>query len=80
MDWHSLHWQSLVSKHEVLDATVKEGIVAYAEKQVYIAQIMAHHFSKQWLPMFEGHCITLDWPMHYTSHNESILGTTVAQC
>jgi hypothetical protein len=79
MDWRSLHWRSLVSKREVLDAAVKEGIVAYAEKQAYIAQMMAHHFSKQWLPALGGHCINPDWPTHYTSYNESIPDTTVAQ-
>ena len=32
MDWCSHHWETLVSKHEVLDVTVREGIVIYAEK------------------------------------------------
>ena len=80
MDWRSRHWESLVSKRDMLDATVREGIAAYAEKQVYIAQTMAHHFSNQWLPLLEGHCITLDWPTHCVSHNTSISDTTVAQC
>ena len=80
MDWRSHHWKSLVSEHKVLDATVREGIAAYAEKQANIAQMMAHRFSNQWLPALEGHCITPDWPTHYTSHNDSIPDTTVAQC
>ena len=75
MDWHSHHWESLVSKCEVLDVTVREGIATYAEKQGYIAKRMAHHFSSKWLPSLEGHCITPDWPTHYTSHNESIPST-----
>jgi hypothetical protein len=70
MDWRSHHWQSLVSKREVLDTTVREGIAAYAEKQAYIAQMMAHRFSKQWLPTLEGHSIA-GWPTEYTSRNES---------
>jgi hypothetical protein len=77
MDWRSHYWHSLVSKCDMLDATVREGIAAYAGKQAYIAQMMAHRFSKQWLSALESHCITLDWPVHYTSH-ESILGTTVS--
>lgn len=71
MDWRSQYWQSLVSKREVLDSTVREGIAAYASKQVYIAQMMAHRFSKQWLPVLEGNSIAPDWPVHYTSHKES---------
>ncbi len=76
MDWHSHYWQSLVFKREVLDAMVREGIAAYAEKQVYITQMMAHHFSEQWLPTLDGHCITPHWPTHYTTHNESLSDTT----
>ena len=82
MDWRLHHWQSRVSKREVSDATVEDGITAYAKKQAYIAQMMAHRFSKQWLPALKGHCIAPDWPTHYTSHNESfptIPDTTVAQ-
>jgi len=67
MDWRSHYWRSLVSKREVLDATVNEGIAAYAEKQAYIAQMMAHRFSQRWLSVLEGHCIPPDWPVHYTS-------------
>lgn len=37
MDWHSHYWQSLVFKHEVLDAMVREGLKAYAEKRAYVA-------------------------------------------
>jgi hypothetical protein len=80
MDWHSHYWHSLVSKREVLDATVREGIAAYADKQAYIAQMTAHRFSKQWLPVLESHRITRDWLVHYTSHKESIPDTTVALC
>jgi hypothetical protein len=68
MDWRSHHWQSLVSKREVSDATVREGLAAYAEKQAYIAQTMAHRLSKQWLPALEGHNIAPGWPTEYTSH------------
>ncbi len=75
MDWRSHHWQSLVFKRKVLDAMVREGIAAYTEKQVYITQMMAHHFSEQWLPTLEGHCITPHWPTHYTTHNESLPDT-----
>lgn len=71
MDWRSHYWQLLVSKRVVLDPTVREGIAAYASKQAYIAQMMAHRFSKQWLPVLEGHCITPGWPVQYTSHKES---------
>jgi hypothetical protein len=46
MDWRSHYWLSLASKREVSDATVREGIAAYAEKQAYIAQMTAHRFSK----------------------------------
>lgn len=49
MDWRSRYWQSLVFKREVLDATVTEGIAAYAKKQADIAEMMAHRFSKKWL-------------------------------
>ena len=69
MDWRSHYWQSLVSKREGLDATVRDGIAAYAEKQAYIAQMIAQRCSKRWLPVLEGQCITPDWPVHYTSHN-----------
>ena len=79
MDWRSHHWQSLVSKREVLDATVREGIAAYAEKQAYVAKMMAHRFSKQWVPALEGYSITPDWPTRYRPDNESIPDTTVAQ-
>lgn len=50
MAWRSCHWQSLAFKREeVLDATVTEGIGAYAKKQADIAEMMAHRFSKKWL-------------------------------
>ena len=29
MNWHVHHWRSLISKHQVLDATLQEGIAAY---------------------------------------------------
>ena len=72
LDWRSHYWRSLVSKCAVLHATVREGIAAYAEKQAYIAQMMARRFSKEWLSVLEAHCITPDWPIHYTSHEKSI--------
>ena len=72
LDWRSHYWRSLVSKREVSHATVREGIAAYAEKQAYIAQMMAHRFSKEWLSTHGAHNITTDWPILYTSHKESI--------
>ena len=46
MDWRAQYWQSLVSKRQVLDATLREGTAAYAEKQAYVAQAMARNFSQ----------------------------------
>jgi hypothetical protein len=76
MDWRSQYWQSLVSKREVLDSTVREGIAAYASKQAYVALMMARRFSEQWLPLLDSHCIAPDWPVQYTSHESSIPDTS----
>jgi hypothetical protein len=67
MDWRAQYWRSLVSKRQVSDATLREGMVAYAEKQAYIAQGMAHNFSQRWLPLLGGNSIIPDWPEHYTA-------------
>jgi hypothetical protein len=65
MDWRALHWRSLISERQVLDATIREGLMAYAAKQAAIAQAMAHNFSQKWLPLLRGHSIIPDWPEHY---------------
>ena len=67
MDWHAQYWQSLVSKRQVLDATLREGTAAYAEKQAYVAQAMARNFSQRWLPVLERCSIIPDWPERYTA-------------
>ena len=46
MDWHAEYWQSVVSLCQGLDATLREGTAAYAEKQAYIVQAMARNFSQ----------------------------------
>jgi hypothetical protein len=66
MDWRTQYWQSLVSKGQVSDPTVQEGMGAYVEKQAYIAQAMARNFSQKWAPLLAGHSIIPDWPEHYT--------------
>ena len=65
MDWRAHHWRSLISKRQVSDATLREGIAAYAEKQAYIEEAMARNFSQKWIPTLGGHSITPDWPKHY---------------
>jgi hypothetical protein len=67
MEWCAHYWKSLVSKQEVADAMVREGIAAYAEKQAYIAQAMGKHFAKEWLPIHERYCFTPNWPTQYNS-------------
>jgi hypothetical protein len=65
MDWRAHHWRSLISKRQVPDSALREGVAAYAEKQAYIAHGMARNFSHKWLPLLGGNSITPDWPEHY---------------
>jgi hypothetical protein len=65
MDWRVQYWRELVSKRQVLDTTLQEGIAAYAEKQAHIAQAMAYNFSQRWLPLLGGNSLTPDWPERY---------------
>jgi hypothetical protein len=65
MDWRALYWRSLASERQVSDATMREGLVAYAEKQAHVAQAMAHSFSQKWLPLLGGYSIIPDWPERY---------------
>jgi len=72
MVWRAHYWKSLVSKREVVDATIREGIAAYAEKQAYIAQTMGKRFAKEWLPIHESYCFTPNWPAQYISDTSCI--------
>jgi hypothetical protein len=65
MDWRAQYWQSLTLKRQVPDATLREGVAAYAEKQAYISQAMGRKFSQKWFPILGGNSITPDWPEHY---------------
>jgi hypothetical protein len=65
MDWRVCYWQSCASKRQVSDATVQEGITAYAERQAHIVQALAHSFAQKWLPLLKGYSITPNWPKHY---------------
>ena len=67
MDWWVHYWQSLASKRQLLDATVQEGIMAYAAKRAHVMQTMADRFVQEWLPLLKGYSITPSWPEHYIS-------------
>jgi hypothetical protein len=72
MDWHAWYWRLLISKCQVLDAALQEGMAAYAEKQAHIAEAMAHKCSQEWFPLLEGFSIIPDWPEHHTSNGATL--------
>lgn len=69
MGWHATYWQSLISKSQVADTGIREGISAYAKKQAHIMQTMGKQFSLQWLYILEGFSISPEWLEHSIASN-----------
>jgi len=44
---------------------IKQGLEAYAAKQVAILQQMAHQFAEEWYPLLVGYGINIEWPEEY---------------
>jgi hypothetical protein len=69
LDWKTIWWIHQGSLRQKASVELREGCAAYAAKQAGILRNMALSFAKKWLPLLEGHSLSVagwpDWIMQY---------------
>jgi len=68
LDYKAKWWRDQSHlRTDVIDDSVKRGIVAYAEKQAFLRESLAIFFASQWLGVFTmyGEDVPKTWPAKY---------------
>jgi hypothetical protein len=68
LDWKANWWRAQGQCRMDLRGDIKDGLMAYANRQGHLMQHLAETFAALWCPMLTEYGLRIEWPEHYVSY------------
>lgn len=66
-EWKAAWWRGQATRRVDIDATIIQGVTAYAEKQAYLCESFARSCVASWLPVLKDDGPAAEWEVRYNS-------------
>jgi hypothetical protein len=68
LDWKATWWRAQGPRRTDVRDDIKDGLVAYAQRQGDLMQKLAESFAAQWYPTLAEANLSIEWPTHYLTY------------